>query len=235
MNIKHLFIIFSLISISYCAKKRIYNLTENEFIELSKETKNKKTKWLMIFYTDKYHDYDKLMDLIKIDIYTKYKSNKNLKFGFIDINKNAKWLKNILNIKSIPFLILISNERMYYYNYNSIDKENIIKFLDEQKNLEESYPIPGEITIFTKWSILYNYFLDILNEYFQGLLDKYDIDYKWNNKLSLLILGLFMIIFFLFEIYFIKLIYGLFLPYEEFEKNQNKNDKIEEIKKEKKE
>ena len=189
----------------------------------------------MIFYTENYHDYDKFMDLIKVDIYSKYKNDKNFKYGLLDMNKNVKWLNYLLNIKSIPFLILISNERMYYYKYDSISQENIIKFIDEEKSFDESYPIPGQITIFKKWSILYNVFLEALNEYFQSLLDKYDIDFKWNNKLSLLIIGSATLIFFYFEIYFLRSFCIKSNPIEEYEKNQNKNDKTDQEKNEKKE
>ena len=207
MEIKRILLISLFISISFCAKpKRLYNLTENEFLEVSKETNNTKIKWLMIFYTNNYHDLDKFMDLIKEDVYSNYKKNKNIKFGFLEISSNnVKWLVHLLDIKSVPNLVVISNEKMYYYNYDTLSQENIIKFIDEQKSENEGHPIPGKITLFTKGKIMYNLLMNDLNDNFQKLLDKFNIKFKWNNTLSLLIIVLLMFLFFILEMFFIKL------------------------------
>ena len=156
MEIIRIIFIF-IINISLCAK-RFYNLSENDFIELSKETKNTKIKLLMILYTKEYHDYDKFMDLIKEDVYSHYKKNKNIKFGFLEINtKNVKWLIHLLDIKSVPNLVLIANEKMYYYQEESLSQENIINFIDEKKSDEDAHPIPEKITLITKGKIMYNF------------------------------------------------------------------------------
>ena len=229
MEIKRILLISLFISISFCAKpKRLYNLTENEFLEVSKETNNTKIKWLMIFYTNNYHDLDKFMDLIKEDVYSNYKKNKNIKFGFLEISSNnVKWLVHLLDIKSVPNLVVISNEKMYYYNYDTLSQENIIKFIDEQKSENEGHPIPGKITLFTKGKIMYNLLMNDLNDNFQKLLDKFNIKFKWNNTLSLLIIVLLMFLFFILEVFFIKLFCIRSSEYV-------KKIKIDKIKKEKK-
>ena len=204
MKITQLILFFLLIGISKCSK-RIYNLTENEFIEVAKGTENTSFKWVMIFYTNNYHDYSKFMDLIKKDIYSFYKMDTNVKFGFLQINKNnAKWLTNLLNIRSIPFLILAYDGRLYNYKEPLFNVENILKFIDEQKSLEDSYPVPDKITIFTKGKILYKMLLNDLNDNFQGILDRLNIKFKWNNILTNIVLVILTIIFFIVEIYLIK-------------------------------
>ena len=206
MNIKFIILLPILISISYCKVKRIFNLTENEFIEVSKGTKDTKQKWLMIFYTNDYHSYDKFMDLLNEDIYTYYEKKKNIKFGLIDCkSSNSRWLINILDIKSIPYLILVSNGKMYYYNNDELSQENIIKFINTKHPLEESFPVPDNINIFTKGKIMYKLVIGDLNEYFQGYLDKYGLNYKWNNAMTLIVIGIVMIVFFLFELFLINL------------------------------
>ena len=229
--IRIIFIFILVINISLCAK-RFYNLTENDFIELSKETKNTKIKWLMIFYTNEYHDYDKFMDLIKEDVYSHYKKNKNIKFGFLEINtKNVKWLIHLLDIKSVPNLVLIANEKMYYYQEESLSQENIINFIDEKKSDEDAHPIPEKITLIAKGKIMYNFLMNDLNEFFQGLLDRYNLDFKWNNKLSVLMIGIIMFLFFIIETIFIKS-----LCFRTNEDEKDEGDKIKEkneIKKEK--
>lgn len=207
MSIKFIILLSILISISYCKVKRIFNLTENEFIEVSKGTKGTKQKWLMIFYTNDYHSYDKFMDLLNEDIYTNYEKKKNIKFGLIDCkSNNSRWLINILDIKSIPYLILVSNGKMYYYNYDELSQENIIKFIDTKHPLEDSFPVPDNINIFTKGKIMYKMVISDLNEYFQGYLDKYGLNYKWNDTMTLIVFGTLMIVFFLFEIFLINLL-----------------------------
>lgn len=204
MKIVQLIIIFLLISIFNCSK-RIYNLTENEFIEISKGTENTSFKWLMIFYTNDYHDYSKFMDLIKKDIYSFYKMDTNVKFGFLQINKNnAKWLSNILNIRSIPFLVLAYDGRLYNYKEPLFNIENILKFIDEKKSLDDSYPVPDRINVFTKVKILYKMLLNDLNDNFQGILDRLNIKYKWNNLMTNIVLLILTIIFFIVEVYLIK-------------------------------
>ena len=70
-----------------------------------------------------------------------------------------------------------------------------------------------------------------LNELFQGLLDRYNLDFKWNNKLSVLMIGIIMFLFFIIETIFIKS-----LCFRSNEDKKDEGDKIKEkneIKKEK--
>ena len=181
MNIKSVIFIFGLISFINCAK-RIYNLTEDEFIEVSKETKNTTIKWLMIFYPKDFDEYYKFMALIKEDVYTKYKKNKKIKFGLLEVNPdNFKWFSSMFNIKSIPFIILVVDNRMYYYNDNVVSEENLIKFIDENKTLNESYPIPKKLNDFKKGIIIFTILMDDLNDYIQMLLNHFNIKFKWNK------------------------------------------------------
>lgn len=210
MKIKQVIILFlvTLINISYCKVKRIFNLTEDEFIELSKGTKNTNITWLMVFYTNDYHSYEKFMDLLQEDIYANYQKNKNVKFGLIDCKSNTnKWIINMLDIRSIPYLILISNGSMYYYHYQELSLENIMNFINTKHSPEEFFPIPERITILTKGKIMYHMIVNDLNEHFQGFLDKYNINFKWNTALTLIVMGMLMIFFFIIELYLIKICY----------------------------
>ena len=241
MEIKRIFIISLFIIISLCAKpKRLYNLTETEFIEVSKETNNTKIKWLMIFYTNNYHDLDKFMDLIKEDVYSYYQKNKNIKFGFLEISSNnVKWLIHLLDIKSVPSLVLISNEKMYYYKYDTLSQENIIRFIDDKKSESEGHAVPEKITLFTKGKILYNFLINDLNDNFQRLLDKFNINFKWNNTLTILFIVLLMFLFFILEVFIIKLLcIRSNENVKEFDKDKKESkekiiEKKDEIKKEK--
>ena len=200
MNIKSIISLFLLIKLISCAK-RIYNLTEEEFIEVSKETKNTTIKWLMVFYPRDFDEYYKFMSLIKEDVYGHYKKNKKMKFGLLEINPdNIKWFSNLFNINSIPFIILVSNYRMYYYNDNVVSEENLIKFIDENRTLNDSYPIPNKLSDFRKGFIIFTMLMDDLNDYFQMLLNHYNIKYKWNKIFTY---GIFIMIT-IFIVYLIK-------------------------------
>lgn len=232
MNTKCSIIIFlTLISLSYCEFKRIYNLTENEFIESSKGTKYSKIKWLMIFYTSNYKSYDKFMELLKNQIYSHFEKDKNIKFGLLDCNSaKLEWLVNLIDIKSIPFLVLVSNGRMYNYGDDVINEENIVNFINRKKSYLDSFPIPDKINVFTKGKILFSISMRELNNFFQSCLDKLNLNLKWDYKLTLIIVGIFMIIFFALEIKLIK----LFLAKDD-EGNEDekliieKNDKKEDV------
>ena len=224
MKYNQIIIFILLISISYCGK-RFFNLTENEFIEYSKETKDTKIKWLMIFYTNEYHDYDKFMDLIKKDVSKIYKKDENIKFGFILINKsNAKCIANLLSINSIPFLILALGGRLYYFKDEALNVENITNFIDGKKDLEDSFPIPDKITLFTKGKILFNMLINDLTDNCQDVLEKFNINFEWNKNLTLILFGICTFIFFIIEIYLIKLCCMKNKPYNEYEILQNEKD-----------
>ena len=206
-NINTFLILFILISCSLCEFKRIYNLTENEFIEVSKGTINSTIRWLMIFYTKQYHSYNQFKELINMHIYPRYEKDITIKFGLIDCHsKSLNWLVNILKIKSIPYMIFIENGRMYYYGNEVISKENIINFIDKQKLIYDSYPIIDKINFVTKVKFIFNMSIDILNSFFQKILNKLNINYKWSNKLSILFIGLIIFIFFIIEIKIFQLI-----------------------------
>ena len=225
MKISKIIIFFILISICKCVQ-RFYNFTENEFIDVSNESKNTTNKWLMIFLTLQYHDYDKFMDLIKKDIFKFYEKDENIKFGFIQMNKdNSKWLANIFNIKSIPFLLLVYKGRIYYFKDNSINFETIIKFINGKKSFEDSHPIPDKITIKTKVKILFKMFINDLNDNIQELLNRFNINYKWNINLTILVFGLLTLLFFIVEIYMIKSCCMKSYEYDDFEKIKNKAKK----------
>ena len=206
-DINKLLILSILVSCSICEFKRIYNLTETEFIEVSKGTKYSKIRWLMIFYTKQYRSYSQFMELINMHIYPNYESDSTIKFGLIDCHsKSLNWLVNILKIKSIPYMILIEDGRMYYYGNEIISQENIINFIDKKKYIYDSNPIIDKINLVTKVKFIYNMIIDASNDFFQKLLNKLNINYKWNNKLSMLVIGFVIFIFFLLEIKFLQLL-----------------------------
>ena len=106
----------------------------------------------------------------------------------------------MFNIKSIPFIILVANNRMYYYNDNVVSEENLIKFIDENRTLNDSYPIPNKLSDFRKGFIIFTMLMDDLNDYFQMLLNHYNIKYKWNKIFTY---GIFIMIT-IFIVYLIK-------------------------------
>ncbi len=206
-DINILLILSILINCSFCEFKRTYNLTENEFIEVSKGTRNSEIRWLMIFYTKKYRSYSQFKEFLNMHIYPNYENDKTIKFGLIDCySKSVNWLVNILKIKSIPYMIYIENGRMYYYGDQLISKENIINFIERQKYINDSYPIIDKINYVTKVKFIYNMLIDALNNFFQKLLNKLNINYKWSNKLSILVIGFVIFIFFLLEIKILQIL-----------------------------
>ena len=232
-------IIFILINISLC-KRRIYNITEYEFSDKAQETTNSKIKWLMVLYTQQYDEYETFMALLKEDIYPNYKKNKTIKFGLIEINQdNYRWLINMFDIKGMPCIILVANGSMYYFRKNEVSQESIIQFIDEEKSLNESSPIPPKLNIFIKGVIMTKMMILDIDDLCQALLDKYKIKYKWKTIYTVIIVGIFLFFIFKFQIYFIKKLCRRDKPNNEKENKENgeeniskeKNRNIKEIKK----
>ena len=235
-------IIFIIMNISFC-RRRIYNITEYEFNDKVQETKDTKTKWLMILYTQQYDEYEKFMALLREDIYPNYKKNKTIKFGLIEINQdNYRWLINMFDIKGMPCIILLTNGSMYYFRKNEISQESIIQFIDEEKSLNESSPLPPKLNSFIKGIIMTKMIILDLDDLFQALLNKYKIKYKWKTIYTVIIVGIFLFFLFKFQIYIINSLCRRGKSNNEKENQENqenkskeKNDNINEIKKEKSE
>ena len=220
----YILIILILINISFC-KRRIYNVTEYEFDDKAQETRNTKIKWLMMIYTEQYEEFGKFMALLKEDIYPNYKKNKTIKFGLMEMNpNNFQWIINMFEIKGLPCIFLVSNGSIYYFRKNEVSQENIIQFIDEEKSLNDSSPIPPKLNYFIKGIIKFKILVYDINDIFQGLLDKFKIKkFKWNSIYTLIILVIFMYLFIKFLMYMIKLCCT-----RDKSKNKNENKEIEE-------
>ena len=149
----------------------------------------------------------------------------------------------MFEIKGMPCIILVTNGSIFYFRKSEVSQENIIQFIDEEKSLNESSPIPYKLNFFIKSIFLTKMLILDLDDIFQALLNKNKIKYKWKTIYTIIIVGIFLFLLFKCQIYIIKSLCRKGKSknekdnnkYEEENTNKEKNENIKVIKKEKNE
>ena len=91
------------------------------------------------------------LKILKTQVIKNFEDEDEISFGSINLDEQKNvWFGLRFNVTKIPYIILIENKKMYLYQKNFESKE-VIKFINEEKNIEDALDIPDEITFFTKF------------------------------------------------------------------------------------
>ena len=149
----NLFILFTLIllfSFSLSTKK-IMILEGDQLdsqIKLASETNY---KLFFLFYVNNCEYCNMALKILKTQEIKNFEDEDEISFGSINLDEQKNvWFGLRFNVTRIPYIILIENKKMYLYQKNFEAKE-VIKFINEEKNIEDALDIPDEITFFTKF------------------------------------------------------------------------------------
>lgn len=159
---------------------------------------NKNIKWFIIFFTANCPYCHHCVKLLNDKIIDHYESSSNIKFGVVNLDHQQNvWLGVRFNITRIPYIIFIENNLMYQFN-QQFDERVVYKFIDEEKNFEDSSPVPEETTVIKKASLIYEELTERVRIFFQEKFDKYGIKIRWNNGMTICLflfnLGIIMIL-----------------------------------------
>ena len=149
---------------------------------------------------------------------------------------NYIWIVHMLKVNENPCLILATNGSIYYFGNREVSKESVIEFIEQEKKLNESHPIPPKLNFVFKGLIMIKISIYYLNEYLENLLNKYKIKFKCNIKFTLIVIGIFLFLFIKLQIFIVKSLCMRNKKNEEEKiKKEEKinNENIKEIKKEK--
>jgi hypothetical protein len=189
--------------------------------------------------------------VLKEQVIKNYDDEDEIEFGSVNLDKQSNaWLGVRFNITKIPFIILIENKRMYKFQFQPFEESIVLKFINNEKNFEDSFDIPETVEWGTKIKIVLVELKQKIKENMQSLLDKYKIGIEWNNTMTYILLAFIFMIFLFLEsklLIFIKYIFkfdkfgdikidenGNEIKDDKNKNNEGKNIKGKESKKQKK-
>ena len=217
-----IFLIFCLFQSSFSTKKIM--IIEGDNLDIAiKNSKESQFKLFLIFHVHNCAYCTRALKILKEQVVTNFKEEEEIFFGSIDLDNQLNiWLGLRFNITRIPFIILIENNKMYHYE-SQFEESLVLKFINEEKNIEDGEDIPEPVTFKHKFKIA----VKELTENMQGLMKKIGINVGWNNTMTYILLIIIFIIFVYVESKIIercKRIFKLIKNNKNYVKKKDKNE-----------
>ena len=209
-------LIFCLFQSTFSTKKIM--IIEGDNLEIAiKNSIESKFKLFLIFHVHNCGYCTHALKILKEQIVTNFKEEEEIFFGSIDLDNQLNiWLGLRFNISRIPYIILIENNKIYHYE-SQFEESLVLKFINEEKNVEDGEDIPEPVTFKKKFQIA----IKELTENIQGLMKKMGINFGWNSAMTYILLIIIFIIFVYVESKIIERCKHIF----KFNKNNNNNVK----------
>ena len=187
-----LIILLSLISLSQSTKKIMILEGEQLDFQIKNASETNSTLFL-IFYVNRCLYCSHALKVLKNNIVKNFKEEDKISFGIINLeNQTNIWSGIRFNITKIPYIILIQKNKMYYYQ-NSFEENLVMKFITEEKNIEDALDLPPPVNFFGKLKAVMKE-LDEKIVYFFG---QFGMEKRFASKITYLfvIIGFIVIIF----------------------------------------
>ena len=221
LNLFNLFILISSLFISCLSTKQIMSLEGEELDLQIKSSMQSNFKLFLIFYVNNCQYCNMAIKILKNQIIKNYEDEDEINFGTINLdNQKNAWLGLRFNVTRIPYIILIERNKMYLFQKN-FEEKGVINFINEEKNIEDAFDIPEEITFFSKFKAAMNE----LSSKIEKVLEMFGINKKWGIKLSYFVIIVGVISFIYLEN---KLIDYCKNSYKKKDNNDENNNNIKE-------
>ena len=211
MSLINLFIFKILLSYIF-SKNFLLEITDSNYKTIVDKSK---IPVILIFYDNTCKYCNSTIKIIESFIMPSYKENETI-FGKINLDENP-YLYYQFNVKKIPYIIILENNKMFIYNDSIISKDKIEKFCKEERLYENGIKIPKTISYF-------DYFFYNIYDFSDNIYDFFNNNFKIQiNKdyISGLLILLILILFYLE----IKLFKFLFEKCNNISFNNNKKIK----------
>ncbi len=188
-NLNFLYLIIILYIFESSLSKKNILVLEGDNVDLSiKNSLEYNYKLFLIFHVRNCPYCTHALKVLKDQVIKHYDDDEgNMFFGSIDLDNQANiWLGLRFNITKIPYIILIENKKMYHFE-SQFEESLVVKFIDEEKNIEDALDVPEPVTFGKKFKIA----VQELTERMQTMLDKFGIKLKWNNTMTHILLVIF--------------------------------------------
>ena len=185
-NLKFVFFLivqFYLFELIYAEKKIL--IIEGDYLDKAIQNAiSSKYKLFLIFHVQKCQYCTHALKVLKSQVVKNYEDDENIFFGSVNLDEQSNvWLGIRFNITKIPYIILIENKKMYHYE-SQFEESLVVKFINEEKNVEDGEEIPPAVTFKKKFDIA----VEELTEVIQGYLNKYIGIKKWSSKMTCILL-----------------------------------------------
>ncbi len=223
-----LFLLFSIFQLIY-SKKTIMMLEGDSFDKELQNAIDAKSKLFIIFYVNNCPYCLHAIKVLKEEIINNFEDEDEINFAAVNLDKRSNiWLGVRFNIKKIPHVVLIENKRMYSFE-NQFESSIVHKFIEEEKDLEDSLNIPENFGMWNKVKIIMNEFTERLNKTMEIIFGKIGIKIRWTNTMSYIFLFVFLIVVIYLENQIILFIRDIcnFAKKDKNDKNQDNNDNTE--------
>lgn len=178
-NIFYLLIIMCLFKFSFSEKKIIVIEGDNLDLAIKNSTENK-FKLFLVFHVKNCPYCTHALKVLKNQVLKNFDEEEEIFFGSVDLDNQLNvWVGLRFNITRIPYIILIENNKIYHYE-NQFEESLVMKFINEEKNIEDGENIPQPVTFRQKFYVA----VDELTERLQGVVDMIGLKIKWNMKMT---------------------------------------------------
>ncbi len=168
--------------ISYIFSKEIKIYEGDTFERDLKNFIQTKTKLFLIFFAKNCEYCGYSVRVLKELIVPHYENDDKISFGVINLDRKSNfWIGLKFNITHIPYIILIEDRKMYLFK-EQFEENQVINFINEEKNIEDAFDIPKEITLFSKLKAA----IDELSNKIEKVLGMYGINHKYGKIIAYL-------------------------------------------------
>ena len=113
-----------------------------------------------------------------------YENDDKISFGVINLDRKSNfWIGLKFNITHIPYIILIEDRKMYLFK-EQFEENQVINFINEEKNIEDALDIPEDIGLYKK----INFFMANVVQKTSDIFIKWGLSVFWSNVLSFILL-----------------------------------------------
>ena len=217
----YIFFIIIILLISSQSKKQIMLLDGDDLDSQINLSSKSNTKLFLIFYVEHCIYCSHALKILKEKIVKNFEDEDEISFGVINLDdqKNV-WTGLRFNISRIPYVILIEKDKMYYYQ-NAFEENLVMKFINEEKNIEDALDIPDDVGLSQK----INFFMAGLIRQISDFFIRFGFNNNTSNILACVLLFIFLVIMIYLEHKLINGIRKLIDYFGNRKKNKENNNK----------
>ena len=225
-NYSIIFLILIILIISSQSKKQIMLLDGDDLDSQINLSSKSNTKLFLIFFVEHCVYCTHALKILKEKIVKNFEDEDEISFGVVNLDdqKNV-WTGLRFNISRIPYVILIEKEKMYYYQ-NAFEENLVMKFINEEKNIEDALDIPPPSNFFDKLKAVNKELSEKIGSFFE----QFGLKKEFANKITYIVIILGFIIFVYIESKIISLCGSICRKNKQIikdDKKDNTNKKIE--------
>ena len=170
--------------ISYIFSKEIKIYEGDTFERDLKNFIQTKTKLFLIFFAKNCDYCGYSVRVLKELVVPHYENDDRISFGVINLDRKSNfWIGLKFNITHIPYIILIEDRKMYLFK-EQFEENQVINFINEEKNIEDALDIPEDVGLYKK----INFFMANVVQKTSDIFIKWGLSVFWSNVLSFILL-----------------------------------------------